>query len=196
MCSAPFNSLFLSFMLSRLCIMGFNVLLWHVQENYEFLSRCIKEDIGFKDTKPSAACIIYKCLLQWHAFESDRTVIFDHIIEGINDVLRVSVYLCLSFGCFVIPKIHNVGGLQFFLWLLSEKKRESGSGKAIFDQCDVYISLKKFRTWIVCNCFRLGMRTLPCHIGCPMHQHFSVSCRGIYGQMVSQQLSVQLGLPV
>ncbi|KAL6216868.1 hypothetical protein ACLB2K_010086 [Fragaria x ananassa] len=59
------------------------------QENYEVLSRCIKEDIGFKDGKPSAACIIYKCLLQWRAFESERTVIFDHIIEGINDVLRV-----------------------------------------------------------------------------------------------------------
>ncbi|KAL6212224.1 hypothetical protein ACLB2K_017445 [Fragaria x ananassa] len=59
------------------------------QENYEVLSRCIKDDIGFKDGKPSAACIIYKCLLQWRAFESERTVIFDHIIEGISDVLRV-----------------------------------------------------------------------------------------------------------
>ncbi|RXH73031.1 hypothetical protein DVH24_012715 [Malus domestica] len=59
------------------------------QENYEFLSRCVKEDLGFKDSKPLAACIIYKCLLQWHAFESERTVIFDHIIEGINDVLKV-----------------------------------------------------------------------------------------------------------
>ncbi|KAM1224096.1 hypothetical protein ACFX2G_044003 [Malus domestica] len=59
------------------------------QENYEFLSRCVKEDLGFKDSKPLAACIIYKCLLQWHAFESERTVIFDHIIEGINEVLKV-----------------------------------------------------------------------------------------------------------
>ncbi|XP_048332477.2 myosin-15 isoform X1 [Ziziphus jujuba] len=59
------------------------------QENYEFLSRCIKEDLGFKDGKPVAACIIYKCLLHWHAFESERTAIFDFIIEGINDVLKV-----------------------------------------------------------------------------------------------------------
>ncbi|KAF3446114.1 hypothetical protein FNV43_RR11293 [Rhamnella rubrinervis] len=59
------------------------------QENYEFLSRCIKEDLGFKDCKPLAACIIYKCLLHWHAFESERTAIFDYIIEGINDVLKV-----------------------------------------------------------------------------------------------------------
>ncbi|XP_042961237.1 myosin-15 isoform X1 [Carya illinoinensis] len=60
-----------------------------VQENYEFLSRCIKEDLGFKDGKPLAACIIYKCLLHWHAFESERTQIFDFIIEGINEVLKV-----------------------------------------------------------------------------------------------------------
>ncbi|KAB1219847.1 Myosin-15 [Morella rubra] len=59
------------------------------QENYECLSRCIKEDLGFKDGKPTAACIIYKCLLHWHAFESERTQIFDFIIEGINDVLKV-----------------------------------------------------------------------------------------------------------
>ncbi|PON39635.1 GPCR kinase [Trema orientale] len=59
------------------------------QENYEFLSRCIKEDLGFIDGKPLAACIIYKCLLHWHAFESERTAIFDYIIEGINDVLKV-----------------------------------------------------------------------------------------------------------
>lgn len=60
-----------------------------VQENYEFLLRCIKENLGFKDGKPLAACMIYRCLLQWHAFESERTAIFDYIIEGINDVLKV-----------------------------------------------------------------------------------------------------------
>ncbi|KAI5393544.1 hypothetical protein KIW84_060605 [Lathyrus oleraceus] len=59
------------------------------QDNYEFLSRCIKENLGFKNGKPIAARIIYKCLLQWHAFESERTAIFDYIIEGINDVLKV-----------------------------------------------------------------------------------------------------------
>ncbi|KAL5697973.1 hypothetical protein ACHQM5_029065 [Ranunculus cassubicifolius] len=59
------------------------------QENHEFLMRCIKEHMGFKDGKPVSACIIYKCLLHWHAFESERTAIFDHIITGINDVLKV-----------------------------------------------------------------------------------------------------------
>ncbi|XP_057248607.1 myosin-15 isoform X3 [Beta vulgaris subsp. vulgaris] len=59
-----------------------------VNENYEFLSKCIKEDMGFQDDKPVAACVIYKCLLHWHAFESERTTIFDHIIEGINNALK------------------------------------------------------------------------------------------------------------
>ncbi|KAM0836949.1 hypothetical protein ACQ4PT_061982 [Festuca glaucescens] len=56
--------------------------------NHEILSRCIKENLGFKDGKPVAACIIYKCLLHWRAFESERTAIFDHVIEAINDVLK------------------------------------------------------------------------------------------------------------
>ncbi|KAK2452762.1 hypothetical protein P8452_00475 [Trifolium repens] len=59
------------------------------QDNYEFLSRCIKENLGFKNGKPIAARIIYKCLLHWHAFESERTAIFDNVIEGINDALKV-----------------------------------------------------------------------------------------------------------
>ncbi|XP_057427929.1 myosin-15 isoform X1 [Lotus japonicus] len=58
------------------------------QDNCEFLSRCIKENLGFKNGKPLAAPIIYKCLLHWHAFESERTAIFDYIIEGINEVLK------------------------------------------------------------------------------------------------------------
>lgn len=56
--------------------------------NHEILLRCIKENLGFKDGKPVAACIIYKCLLHWRAFESERTAVFDHVIEAINDVLK------------------------------------------------------------------------------------------------------------
>lgn len=59
------------------------------QENYEILTRCIKENLGFKDGKPVAAAVIYRCLVHWHSFESERTAIFDFIIEGINDVLKV-----------------------------------------------------------------------------------------------------------
>lgn len=67
-----------------------------LQENYELLSRCIKDDMGFSNGKPVAACVIFKCLLHWHAFESERTTIFDFVIEGVNDVLKV---------CFIMDKI-------------------------------------------------------------------------------------------
>ncbi|KAL3838697.1 hypothetical protein ACJIZ3_023288 [Penstemon smallii] len=56
--------------------------------NSEVLSRCIKENLGFKDRKPIAACVIYRCLIHWHSFESEMTAIFDSIIENINDVLK------------------------------------------------------------------------------------------------------------
>ncbi|KAK3159258.1 hypothetical protein QOZ80_2AG0147890 [Eleusine coracana subsp. coracana] len=101
------------------------------EENHEILSRCIKENLGFKDGKPVAACIIYKCFLHWRAFESDRTAIFDHVIEAINDVLKgqeadgilpywlsnTSALLCLlqknlrSNGLFATPSRRS-GGTQ------------------------------------------------------------------------------------
>ncbi|KAJ3695578.1 hypothetical protein LUZ60_000955 [Juncus effusus] len=57
------------------------------EENHEFLQKCIRENLGFKNGKPVAACIMYKSLLHWRAFESERTDIFNHIIEQINDVV-------------------------------------------------------------------------------------------------------------
>ncbi|XP_068659158.1 myosin-15 isoform X2 [Aristolochia californica] len=59
------------------------------QDNHELLLKCIKGDLGFKDGKPVAACIIYKCLVHWRAFEAERTAMFDYIIAGINDALKV-----------------------------------------------------------------------------------------------------------
>ncbi|XP_038985415.1 protein OPAQUE1 isoform X2 [Phoenix dactylifera] len=59
------------------------------EEHHELLSRCINENLGFQNGKPIAACIIYKCLLHWRAFEAERTAIFDYIIEAINDALKV-----------------------------------------------------------------------------------------------------------
>ncbi|TVU28761.1 hypothetical protein EJB05_20294 [Eragrostis curvula] len=100
------------------------------EENHEILLRCIKENLGFKEGKPVAACIIYKCLLHWRAFESERTAIFDHVIEAINDVLKgkeadgilpywlsnTSALLCLlqknlrSNGLFATPSRRSGGG--------------------------------------------------------------------------------------
>ncbi|KAH7656520.1 Myosin ATPase protein [Dioscorea alata] len=59
------------------------------EEYHDLLLRCIKEDLGFMDDKPIAACIIYKCLLQWRVFEAERTATFDFVIEALNDVLKV-----------------------------------------------------------------------------------------------------------
>ncbi|OEL32339.1 Myosin-15 [Dichanthelium oligosanthes] len=101
------------------------------EENHEILLRCIQENLGFKDGKPVAACIIYKCLLHWRAFESERTAIFDHVIEAINDVLKgkeadgrlpywlsnTSALLCLlqrnlrSNGLFATPSRRSGGAL-------------------------------------------------------------------------------------
>lgn len=87
--------LYASFMLWRFCFYSAEKVVFSVQENYEFLSRCIKENLGFNNGKPLAACIIYKCLVHWQAFDSERTAIFDYIIEGINEVLKVIHWLCL-----------------------------------------------------------------------------------------------------
>ncbi|CAO2047305.1 unnamed protein product [Urochloa humidicola] len=103
------------------------------EENHEILLKCVKENLGFKDGKPVAACIIYKCLLHWRAFESERTAIFDHVIEAINDVLKgeeadgrlpywlsnTSALLCLlqrnlrSNGVFATPSRRSGGPLGF-----------------------------------------------------------------------------------
>ncbi|XP_034900467.1 myosin-9 isoform X2 [Populus alba] len=51
------------------------------QENQELLIRCVAQHLGFAGNRPIAACIIYKCLLQWRSFEVERTSVFDRIIQ-------------------------------------------------------------------------------------------------------------------
>ncbi|KAJ4792755.1 myosin [Rhynchospora pubera] len=58
------------------------------EEHHELLLKCIRENLGFRNDKPVAACIMYKSLLYWRAYESERTDIFNYIIEAINDVLK------------------------------------------------------------------------------------------------------------
>ncbi|KAH9321117.1 hypothetical protein KI387_015756, partial [Taxus chinensis] len=53
------------------------------QENQEVLLKCVTENLGFSHDRPVAACVIYKCLLHWHAFEAERTSLFEHLIQGI-----------------------------------------------------------------------------------------------------------------
>ncbi|KAF5746964.1 Myosin family protein with Dil domain [Tripterygium wilfordii] len=58
------------------------------QENQELLIRCIAQHLGFAGNRPIAACIIYKCLLQWRSFEVERTSVFDRIIQTIGKAIE------------------------------------------------------------------------------------------------------------
>ncbi|KAK4385486.1 Myosin-11 [Sesamum angolense] len=58
------------------------------QENQELLILCVSQHLGFTGNKPIAACIIYKCLLQWRSFEVERTSVFDRIIQTIGHAIE------------------------------------------------------------------------------------------------------------
>lgn len=58
------------------------------QENQELLIRCVAQHLGFAANRPIAACIIYKCLLQWRSFEVERTSVFDRIIQTIGHAIE------------------------------------------------------------------------------------------------------------
>ncbi|XXG76604.1 hypothetical protein AAC387_Pa08g0915 [Persea americana] len=58
------------------------------QENQDLLIRCIAQHLGFSGSRPVAACIIYKCLLQWRSFEVERTSVFDRIIQTIGHAIE------------------------------------------------------------------------------------------------------------
>ncbi|KAK4431206.1 Myosin-11 [Sesamum alatum] len=58
------------------------------QENQELLILCVSQHLGFTSNKPIAACIIYKCLLQWRSFEVERTSVFDRIIQTIGHAIE------------------------------------------------------------------------------------------------------------
>ncbi|KAL4591086.1 hypothetical protein LXL04_004035 [Taraxacum kok-saghyz] len=57
-------------------------------ENQELLIKCIGKHIGFAGNRPIAACIIYKCLLQWRSFEVERISVFDRIIQTIGQAIE------------------------------------------------------------------------------------------------------------
>jgi hypothetical protein len=53
------------------------------------LLQCVMHDVGFSHDRPIAACILYKCLLQWRSFEAERTNVFDRIIQTIGTAIEV-----------------------------------------------------------------------------------------------------------
>ncbi|KAI7749594.1 hypothetical protein M8C21_021896 [Ambrosia artemisiifolia] len=57
-------------------------------ENQELLLKCIAQHLGFAGKRPIAACVIYKCLLQWRSFEVEKTSVFDRIIHTIGNAVE------------------------------------------------------------------------------------------------------------
>ncbi|CAN6866583.1 unnamed protein product, partial [Brassica oleracea] len=49
---------------------------------------CVKDNIGFSNGKPVAAFTIYKCLLHWKCFESEKTNVFDRLIQMIGSAIE------------------------------------------------------------------------------------------------------------
>lgn len=70
--------------------------IYEIQENQELLIKCISQHLGFSGERPIAACIIYKCLLQWRSFEVERTSVFDRIIQTIGQAIEVYKYSSMS----------------------------------------------------------------------------------------------------
>lgn len=57
--------------------------------NADALIDCVKDNIGFSNGKPVAAFTIYKCLLYWKCFESEKTNLFDRLIQMIGSAIEV-----------------------------------------------------------------------------------------------------------
>ncbi|WOH12673.1 hypothetical protein DCAR_0832180 [Daucus carota subsp. sativus] len=58
-------------------------------ENIDALIKCVaNNDLGFSEEKPVAAVTIFRCLLQWKSFESERTSVFDRLIQMIGSSIE------------------------------------------------------------------------------------------------------------
>ncbi|XP_017221667.2 myosin-6 [Daucus carota subsp. sativus] len=59
------------------------------RENIDALIKCVaNNDLGFSEEKPVAAVTIFRCLLQWKSFESERTSVFDRLIQMIGSSIE------------------------------------------------------------------------------------------------------------
>uniref|UniRef100_A0A0D9W1N6 Myosin motor domain-containing protein n=1 Tax=Leersia perrieri TaxID=77586 RepID=A0A0D9W1N6_9ORYZ len=57
-------------------------------ESVEALINCVTENVGFSEAKPVAAVTIYKCLLHWRTFETDKTNVFDRLIQIFGSAMQ------------------------------------------------------------------------------------------------------------
>ena len=49
-------------------------------------------DVGFHRGRPLAAMVIFRCCLQWKAFQADRTSLFDKIINTMGTQVLFNVH--------------------------------------------------------------------------------------------------------
>ncbi|GLT81491.1 hypothetical protein SLA2020_528730 [Shorea laevis] len=59
-----------------------------LQEIVDALITCVTKNVGFDKGVPVAAITIYKCLLNWKSFESERTSMFDRLIQMISSAIE------------------------------------------------------------------------------------------------------------
>lgn len=53
----------------------------------DILINCIRKNLGFFNGRPIAACVVYRCLLQWKSFEAERTDHFDRIMTCMHSAV-------------------------------------------------------------------------------------------------------------
>jgi myosin-5 len=57
-------------------------------ESVDALINCVSENIGFSEGKPVAAITIYKCLVHWKIFETEKTSVFDRLIQIFGSAMQ------------------------------------------------------------------------------------------------------------
>jgi len=82
-----------------------------LQESVDALINCVVQNLGFSQGKPVAAFTIYRCLLNWKSFESEKTNVFDRLIQMIGSAIEVT-YCLLSFVilCWIIGGKNRTNG--------------------------------------------------------------------------------------
>ncbi|VAH04748.1 unnamed protein product [Triticum turgidum subsp. durum] len=57
-------------------------------DTVDALINCVTENIGFSEGKPVAAITIYKCLVHWKIFETEKTSVFDRLIQIFGSAMQ------------------------------------------------------------------------------------------------------------
>lgn len=57
-------------------------------ESVDALISCVTDNIGFSEGKPIAAITIYKCLVHWKIFETEKTSVFDRLIQIFGSAMQ------------------------------------------------------------------------------------------------------------